>query len=80
MTPAGVLVWIIAALVFGAIGSAVGKPKGRGSQGFWFGLILGIVGVIIVACMRPDREALIRREQESLRIQQEAAARMNGGG
>jgi uncharacterized membrane protein YeaQ/YmgE (transglycosylase-associated protein family) len=79
MTPGTVLVWIIAALIFGASGSAVGKSKGRSGQGFWLGALLGIIGVIIIACLRPDREALIRREQENLRIQQEAAARMGGG-
>lgn len=37
-------------------GHAIGKPKGRASQGVLFGLTLGIVGLAIIAALRPADE------------------------
>lgn len=75
MTPGAVLV---IAVICALISMAIGSSKGRGTQGFFFGLILGVIGIIIIACLKPDREFLVRKEQEKIRIQQEAAARMGG--
>jgi hypothetical protein len=65
-------------LVFALIGSAIGRPKGRATEGFFLGLLLSLIGVIIIACVKPSREFLVRREEERLLIQQEAAARVSG--
>ncbi len=50
-------IWLVMAVIFGLIGQAVGKGKGQASAGWWLGFLLGIIGVIIIACLRPDREA-----------------------
>ena len=78
MSPWQVLVYlIVSAIVFGIPGYFIGRAKGRGSDGFFLGWLLSLIGLIIIACLPANREALIRREQERLRIQQEAAARMS---
>ena len=38
---------------FGAIGHSIGKPKGRGQDGALLGCFLGVLGIIIIACMGP---------------------------
>jgi uncharacterized membrane protein YeaQ/YmgE (transglycosylase-associated protein family) len=75
MTPGEVLIWIVAAVVCGFIGHAIGKPKGRESTGAWLGALLGVIGIIIIALMGRDREAEIREAQRQLEIQAEAARR-----
>lgn len=42
-----VIIWIVCAF----IGYAIGKPKGLGGIGFMLGLLLGFIGVIVVAVM-----------------------------
>lgn len=44
-----VLVWLACA----ALGYAVGHNKGRGTEGLLLGLVLGVIGVIISACLKP---------------------------
>jgi C-terminal processing protease CtpA/Prc len=39
--------------VFGFAGYAIGESKGRGAEGFWWGFLLGIVGVIIIGLYSP---------------------------
>jgi Protein of unknown function (DUF2510) len=48
-----VLCWIGS----GALGFALGKSKGRETEGVILGLLLGIIGVIIIACMSPKHPA-----------------------
>lgn len=53
-----ILVWILIGFaVGGTIGYAIGNPKGRGTEGFWLGALLGFVGWIIVALLQPTPEA-----------------------
>ena len=43
------IVWGVCAL----IGAAIGSSKGQGGLGFFLGLVLGIIGVIIIAVIKP---------------------------
>ena len=43
-----ILVW---AFVWGMVCKAIGNSKGI--NGFWWGFFLGLIGVIVVACMQP---------------------------
>jgi hypothetical protein len=54
-----VVVWLACAL----FGCAIGSNKGRGGTGFVLGLLLGVIGVIVIAVMRPAPEAHARRNQ-----------------
>jgi hypothetical protein len=69
MTPLEFLIWAVTATVAATF---IGRHKGRTWTGFVLGLILGWVGVIIIAVIRPTREKLVQRERERLAIQQEA--------
>lgn len=55
--------WIVLAIIMmicGAVGYAIGEPKGRQDQGFWLGL-LGIVGWIVIALLPPTDEVSAKR-------------------
>ena len=54
-----VVVWLACAL----FGFAIGSNKGRGGTGFVLGLLLGVIGVIVIAVMRPASETHTRRNQ-----------------
>jgi len=43
--------------ICGLLGLAIGDGKGRAASGFWLGLLLGVIGLAIVALMRPTRDA-----------------------
>ncbi len=53
------------------IGTAVGSTKGRASEGFFLGLFLGGLGVLIVAVMNSTAQAQARREVEVAKAVQE---------
>ena len=36
----------------------IGKKKGRGTAGLVLGLLLGIIGVVITSCLRPERHLI----------------------
>ena len=55
------LILIIGCSITGFIGYLIAKGKGRGTAGFWWGFLLGIIGWIIAACLEPSRE--VRRER-----------------
>lgn len=63
------LVWVLAAMF---AGDAIGRRKGRRTAGFLLGLLLGWIGVAIIALTPPTRDMLIRRERERQQIQREA--------
>lgn len=55
-------VWLIFwAGIGGLLGWAIGNGKGRGTEGFWLGFLLGFIGWIIVAVMEPSEEVLQQR-------------------
>lgn len=49
---------------FGGIGYAIGSEKDRIGAGFWFGVLLGVVGWIIVGLMEPSDAERLRRNQQ----------------
>ena len=48
------LVFVISALIFGGIGFAVGKSRGRGPLGFLLGTFFGPLGWIVVLLLAPE--------------------------
>jgi hypothetical protein len=74
MTPGAVLV-IIVWLACAWAGTEIGKRKGLAGAGFGLGLLLGVIGVIIIACIPASREAQIKKAQREYEIQAEAARR-----
>ncbi len=63
------LIWVLGA-IFTA--SAIGNRKGRPGTGFLLGLILGWIGVAIIALTPPTRDMQVQRERERQQIQREA--------
>jgi hypothetical protein len=86
MTPGMVLIALVVALACAFAGQRIGKPKGYPGAGFAIGLLLGILGVVIVALM-PETEAAkaarawrqyeaqVAAAQRQYEIQAEAARR-----
>ena len=70
------LVW---AGVGGLIGYAIGNSKGRGAEGFWLGLLLGIIGWIVVAFMAPSDAVTSERAAIATVIQGQAQDREERG-
>jgi predicted membrane channel-forming protein YqfA (hemolysin III family) len=64
------LIWVVAATVVATI---IGNRKGRPWTGFILGLLLGWIGVIIIAVTPPTYAMRVQRERERQRIQREAA-------
>jgi len=62
-------------LVFGMLGKAIGRPKGRERFGFWMGALLGVIGLIIVALVESTPEA---RAEQSV-AHERALAASDGG-
>jgi hypothetical protein len=75
MEPWQVGIWLVMGTVFGLIGWGIGKGKGRAAAGWWLGLLLGIIGVIIIACLPRSREAQVAKAQRQYEIHMEAARR-----
>ena len=47
------IVWIIAAVVFGLVSKKINEDRGR-EGGFWWGFFLGVIGIIVVAVRPKD--------------------------
>ena len=62
------ILWL---LVAGA-SAIIGSHKGRTGAGLLLGLLLGLVGLIITACLRPSHAVQVEREKERLAVQREA--------
>ncbi len=86
MTAGVALVALVVAVVCAFAGQAIGRPKGYPGVGFAIGLLLGVLGVVIVALM-PETEAVkaarawrqyeaqVAAAQRQYEIQAEAARR-----
>ena len=72
MTPFQALILLL--WVGAAIGAAtvIGRRKGRPWTGFLLGLVLGWIGVIVIAVIPPTHDALVLRERKRLQVQREA--------
>ena len=69
-SPAITFIW----LAFIVIGAIIGHRKGRLAMGIVWSLLLGPIGVIIVAVMPKTEDQQIKEAQQRARV--EAAARM----
>ena len=67
------VVLLIYAGIGGLIGYAIGNSKGRGTEGFWLGFLLGIIGWIIVAFQEPAESVATERAALAAVIQGQAA-------
>ena len=47
----------------GAIGYAIANPKGKGGAGIVLGLLLGLLGIIIAACLSDSPAVAMRKHQ-----------------
>ena len=74
MTPGQLVIILVVALVCGFIADTIGKKKGR-KNAFWLGFLLGIIGIVIIACVSRNREDEIAEAQRQYEIQAEAARR-----
>lgn len=80
-SPWKLLVTLSVAALFGLLGMAIGKPKGRGALGFWLCFFLSLIGVVIITVVvlipsDKDEERKIAKRTEQMRIEQAAAARL----
>lgn len=67
-------------LLIGAwVGNAIGKPKGRGTEGAVLGALLGVIGWIIVAVMQPTPEAEVARLNQIEQLRQGQPAGRSAG-
>ncbi len=67
---------LIPAIITGVIAAIIGHRKGHPVWGFFLGFVLSVIGIVIVACVKPDREVLVRREAARLSVQEEARRRV----
>ena len=60
--PVGALVsiWVFS----GLLGAMIGSGKGKAGQGFLLGLLLGVIGLIIIAVISPTPEAQAHRNAQ----------------
>jgi hypothetical protein len=63
MSPWQLLIWLVVAVGFGFAGWGVGNGKGRPALGAWLGFLLGLIGIIIIACI-PKTEAAKQAEAQ----------------
>jgi hypothetical protein len=65
---------LITVVICAVIGAVVGQPRGHGGDGFALGLLLGPVGVIIVAVMTPTPQAAAIQQQRVNQAMQSVGA------
>lgn len=71
---------VIDAVICCIIGAAIGSGKGQGGAGFWLGLVLGPLGVLLCLTMKPTaayaaaRAEEIEAERERIRAQRDGGA------
>jgi hypothetical protein len=53
-----IVLWVLCAF----IGMAIGSSKGRAGTGFILGLVLGLIGIVIIAVMSPTPEVAAQQQ------------------
>jgi purine-cytosine permease-like protein len=76
MSPIALLIWWA---ILTTATTLIGKRKGRTGEGFTWGLLLGVFGLIVIICRKPTDAVQIQRAVYTQRIQ-EQAARIAGTG
>ena len=74
MTPVQLVIALIVAGLCGYAADQIGKYKGRG-WGFPVGFLLGVIGVVIIACVPRTDDAKVEAARKQYEIQAEAARR-----
>jgi hypothetical protein len=57
-----IVIWLVVAVLFGVVGLAIGKGKGRPGAGFWLGFTFGPIGLVIIAVLDRTPEAEARHQ------------------
>jgi hypothetical protein len=73
MTPIVVLIIAIYLLTGAFAAEVLARRKGRTGAGFPIGLLLGWIGVAVIAFIPPTHDMQVQRERERQQIQREAA-------
>ncbi len=75
MNEAGLLIQLIIMVICGIAAAAIAAGKGRNAVGWFFGgLLLGLIGVIVVACLsnlKEEREYRRQSESERRRLREQ---------
>lgn len=69
---------IVMAIVCGIAGFRIGTYKGHPIAGLILGLLLGLIGVGIIAIVPQTGAARVERAERRMRAEQEAARRLRG--
>jgi len=69
MSSSQLLIWLVVAVGFGFAGWGIGKGKGRPALGAWLGFLLGLIGIIIIACIPKTQAAKLAEEQRRYQVQ-----------
>jgi hypothetical protein len=59
------MIFVITWLVCAFVGWRIGSSKGRAGAGFTLGLLLGVIGIIVIAVMRPRPEFAQQRSRQT---------------
>jgi len=63
MSSSQLLVALVVAVGFGFAGWGIGQGKGRPALGWWLGFLLGLIGIIIIACVPKTQAAKLAAAQ-----------------
>jgi hypothetical protein len=75
MSPWQGLILLLLAVLFSIAGWGIGKDKGHPALGWALGFVMGLLGVIIIACVPRTEAAKAITAQRQYQFQAEAARR-----
>jgi hypothetical protein len=75
MSPWQGLILLLLAVLFSIAGWGIGKDKGHPALGWVLGFVMGLLGVIIIACVPRTEAAKAITAQRQYQFQAEAARR-----